>query len=400
MRGRLAAGLAVVCVAGLLVWNYLRPFPPATAALQLPVETTVAGAAPALPWPGTGSAAVGVSGLGSLATSGNERPLPAASVTKVMTALVLLTDKPLSAGESGPSLTITRVDYDAYLSDRAQQQSVVKVQVGEKLSEYEALEGMLIPSGNNLAETLARWDAGSVGAFVDKMNARAQSLSLKSTRFADPAGADPGSVSTPSDLMKLGMVAMQQPAFAQIVGLPSAVLPVAGAVFNVDSVLGKDGIIGIKTGSGFSLGANFLFAAAITVSSHRVTIFGCVMGLPTLAAAFDAARALVRAMTPALTVKEILARNQGVATYQTSWGQQTDLLSTVDVFVVEWPEMVMRNRLDAPALQVSKPVNPGADAGRLHVVLGDYNLDVPLVTAGGLYPPSRLWRVTRLPGQD
>ena len=400
MRGRLAAGFLVLCIAGLLVWNYARPFPPAVAALKLPVEETVAGTAPDLPWPRVGAAAVAVSGLGAIATSGNEQTLPAASVTKVMTALVLLADKPLAAGESGPSISITEVDVRAYQTDLAQDQSVVRVAVGEKISELSALEGMLIPSGNNLAETLARWDAGSVAAFVAKMNARAKQLGLTHTTFADPAGADPGSTSTPSDLMKLGTTAMALPVFAQIVSLPSAVLPVAGAVFNVDTVLGKDGIIGIKTGSGFKLGANFLFAAAVQVSSHPVTIFGCVMGQPTLAAAFDAARALIRAMVPALTVKKVVARNQAVGTYVTPWGQQTDLLSTVDVLVVQWPEMVMRERLDAPALAVTKPVNPGVDAGKLHIVLGDYALDVPLVTASGLYPPSKLWRVTRIPGQN
>src|SRR5579862_3798901 len=181
MRGRLAAGLVVLCIAGLLVWNYLRPYPAAVAALQLPVEETVAGTPPDLPWPGTGAAAVGVSGLGEIATSGNEQTLPAASVTKVMTALVLLGDKPLAAGESGPTISITEVDVQAYESDRAQDQSVVRVAVGEKISEYAALEGLLIPSGNNMAETLARWDAGSVAAFVAKMNARAKELGLAHT---------------------------------------------------------------------------------------------------------------------------------------------------------------------------------------------------------------------------
>ena len=400
MRGRLAAGLVVLVVAGLLAWNYLRPYPAAAASLRLPLQLTVPGTPPDLPWPSVGAAAVGVSGLGALATSGNEQRLPAASVTKVMTALVLLGDKPLAAGDSGPMISITEVDVTAYENDRAQQQSVVKVQVGEKISEYSALEGMLIPSGNNMAETLARWDAGSVAAFVDQMNARAKALGLSQTVFADPAGANPGSVSTPSDLMKLGMAAMKLPAFAQIVSLPSAVIPVAGAVYNVDAVLGKDGIIGIKTGSGFKLGANFLFAAAVSVSSHPVTIYGCVMGQPTLAAAFEVARALVRAMVPSLTVKQILARNQAVGSYNTAWGDHTDLLSTVDVMVVEWPDMVMRERLDAPALAVDRPVNPGVDAGKLHIVLGDYSLDVPLVTASGLFPPSKAWRVTRLPGQS
>jgi len=398
MRGRLAAGFILLCVVALLAWNYLRPYPPATAVLKLAVEQTVPGTPPSLPWPAAGSGAVAVSGLGAIASSGNEQPLPAASVTKVMTALIVLTDKPLAAGESGPAITITDVDVQAYRNDYAQDQSVVRVAAGEKLSEYEALEGLLIPSGNNIAETLARWDAGSIASFVAKMNARAQGLGLDHTRFADPAGANPGSTSTPSDLVRLGMEAMKLPAFAQIVGLQSAVLPVAGAVFNVDRALGKDGIAGIKTGSGFNGGANFLFAAVVKVAGHPVTIFGCVMGLPTLDATFDAARALVRAMAPVLTVKQILARNQTVGTYETAWGESADVVSTVDVLVVQWPAMVMRNRLDAPDLAVAKPVAPGVAAGTLHVVLGDYALDVPLVTASGLFPPSKLWRVSRLPG--
>src|SRR5438270_839521 len=124
MRGRFAAGFVVLCVAGLLVWNYLRPYPPAIAALELPVEQTVAGAQPDLPWPGTGAAAIGASGLGAIASSGNEQTLPAASVTKVMSALIILGDKPLHAGESGPSISITQVDVNAYEADRAQGQSV------------------------------------------------------------------------------------------------------------------------------------------------------------------------------------------------------------------------------------------------------------------------------------
>jgi D-alanyl-D-alanine carboxypeptidase (penicillin-binding protein 5/6) len=259
---------------------------------------------------------------------------------------------------------------------------------------------MLIPSGNNIAEILASWDAGSVPAFVDEMNRRASAMGLTRTRFADPAGADAGSVSTPSDLMVLGMAAMRFPVFAQIVSLPSAVIPVAGTVYNVDSVLGKDGIIGIKTGSGFNLGANFLFAALVQVDSHPVTIYGCVMGQPTLAAAFSSARALLRAMVPALKVRQILSRNQAVGAYHTTWGEHSDILSTLDVMVVEWPRMVMRQRLDSPTLTVDKPVNPGVDAGRLHIVLGDYNLDVPLVTASVLYPAGKLWRLTRIPGKD
>src|SRR6202022_3063452 len=130
---------------------------------------------------------------------------------------------------------------------------------GETLTELEALEALLIPSANNIAETLARWDAGTVAAFVTKMNQHAADLHLAHTTFADPAGVSLQTVSTPSDLLLLGMAAMKDGVLAQIVGLPQATLPVAGTVYNVNAALGQSGIIGIKTGSGLNVGAHLLF---------------------------------------------------------------------------------------------------------------------------------------------
>lgn len=399
MRSRIVLGVLLLCAA-LLAWNYLRPVPVVAASSSLPVQTIVPGAAPSLPWPSTGAAAIGVSGLGPIATSGDVSPSPTASVAKVMTAMIVLEDKPLATGATGPGITFTDVDVQAYQNDLAQKQSVVPVQAGETLSELQALEAMLIPSGNNIAETLARWDAGSIPSFVAKMNKRATTLGLAKTKFADPAGASADTMSTPSDLMALGMAAMQMPVFAQIVQMPQAKLPVAGTVYNVNAVLGKDGIVGIKTGSGFNVGANFLFAASVQIAGHTITIFGCVMGQPTLDAAFNAARTLVRAVAPALTVKEVIARNQAVGAYDTAWGDHSDILSTVDVALVEWPGMVLRQQLETRTLSVDSPISPGTKAGTLHVVLGDYRLDVPLVTASQLYPAGKLWRITRLPGQN
>ncbi len=273
---------------------------------------------------------------------------------------------------------------------------MVPVRSGEQLSELQALQGLLIPSANNLADTLARWDAGSVEAFVTKMNARAKALRLTHTTFADASGANPQSVSTPTDLMTLGITAMKQEVFAQVVAMGQAELPVAGTVYNVDAVLGQQGIIGIKTGSGLTSGANFLFAATVPVDGHQIVVFGCVMGQVTLAVAFSAAKSLIASMQSTLHVRRVLVRNQTVATYLTPWGAQTDLLSTVDVDLAEWPGMVLRQRLDAKAIVVDKPLPASTREGTEHMVLGDYVLDVPLVTADPLYPPGRFWRLTRL----
>jgi D-alanyl-D-alanine carboxypeptidase (penicillin-binding protein 5/6) len=395
MKLRILAVLLLAVIAA-AAWNYLRPIPAVAASGSVPASEVIAGTLPAIPWPVRGSAAIGVQSLGLIASSGNEQAIPAASVTKVMTALVILEDKPLKVNETGPTITLTDADLQLYQADVANKESVALVQSGEQITELEALQGMLIPSANNLAETLARWDAGSIDAFVAKMNARALLLHLSHTKFADTSGANPGSVSTPSDLMALGVEAMKQEVFAQVVGMGSAELPVAGTVFNVDRVLGQSGIIGMKTGSGLNSGANFLFAAKISVDGVPITFYGCVMGQATLDDTFAAAKKLIGAMQAGLHVRHVIARNQTIATYITPWGAQSDLVSSVDVNLVEWPGMILRQRLETHSIVIDQALPAGTPEGTEHMVLGDYNLDVPLVTAGPLYPPGRFWRLTRL----
>jgi serine-type D-Ala-D-Ala carboxypeptidase (penicillin-binding protein 5/6) len=395
MKWKIALFL-VAAVVAVGVINYLRPIPAVAATSALHAQDTVPGTIPKIPWPSGGSAVIGTAGLGLIAMSGIESPISAASVTKVMTALLILTDKPLKKDETGPTMTITETDVQSYLTDQANKESVVAVEAGEQLTEFQLLQGLLIPSANNFAETLARWDAGSIDAFVVAMNKRAADLHMTQTTFADTSGASPKTVSTPSDLMRLGMETMKQEVFAEIVGMAQADLPIAGRVYNVDGVLGQSGIIGIKTGSGLAEGANFLFAADASIDGQSVRLYGCVMGLPTLARAFAAAKSLIASMQANLHVRRVIAKNQAVATYVTPWGGQSDLLSTVDVDLVEWPGMIVRQRLDARALVVDKPIGPGTREGTEHVVLGDYTLDVELVTASPLYPPGRAWRLTRV----
>ena len=398
---RLRVGIVfLLVVAGLATWNYLRPIPDVAASGGPTASEVIAGTPPVMPWPSRGSAAVGVQSLGFVASSGNEQAIPAASVAKVMTALLILEDRTLKKGDPGPTITITDADVQSYNTDFANKESTARVQAGEQLTELQLLQGMLIPSANNFAETLARWDTGSIDAFVAKMNTRATALHLTHTKFADTSGANPGTVSTPSDLMSLGMTAMKQEVFAQIVGMASAELPVAGTVYNVNGVLGQSGIVGIKTGSGLNSGANFLFAATISVDGIPITFFGCVMGQPTLDDTFAAAKKLIGAMQSALHVRKVLVKNQTVATYITPWGAQTDLVSTVDVELIEWPGTVLRQRLDARALVLDQPLPAGTREGTEHMVLGDYNLDVPLVTADPMYPPGRSSRPATRPPQN
>src|SRR2546428_9677757 len=95
---RRAGVVLLLIVVAASAFNYLRPFPAVAATHLLHTTEVVPGTAPSLPWPSRGSAAVAVSGLGVVGTSGNGPAIPAATVTKVMTALVVLEDSKLKKG--------------------------------------------------------------------------------------------------------------------------------------------------------------------------------------------------------------------------------------------------------------------------------------------------------------
>lgn len=225
-----------------------------------------------------------------------QRAAPIASVAKVMTAYLVLRDHPLRLGEEGPIITLT--DDDASDTDRrrGQEESVVPVAAGEQLTELQALQALLVPSANNIAAVLARWDAGSEELFVARMNATARSLGMTRTHYTDPSGYDDATVSTAADQVRVVERAMRVPVFAGIVAMPSVLLPVAGIVRNTNTLLGKNGFVGVKTGSDDAAGGCFAFRAIRWIHGRRTTITGVVLGQPgrdQIAAGLTAADAMV-----------------------------------------------------------------------------------------------------------
>ena len=247
-------------------------------------------------WPAYSQTAVQV-GQSQAQAGPNQHPAPIASVAKVMTAYLVLRDHPLRPGQDGP--TITLIDADVADTDRrrGQQESVVPIAAGEQLTERQALQALLLPSANNIAAVLARWDAGSKERFLARMNATARSLGMTDTRYTDPSGYDAATASTAVDQVRLVVRAMRLPVFASIVAMPSVWLPVAGSVHNTDTLLGRNGFVGVKTGSTAAAGGCFAFRAIRWIGGKRTTITGVVLGQPDLAAAFAAADAMVDRIT-------------------------------------------------------------------------------------------------------
>jgi D-alanyl-D-alanine carboxypeptidase (penicillin-binding protein 5/6) len=253
-------------------------------------------AVPSTVWPAYGQAAFVSGGQLQLHAGPNQHPAPIASVAKVMTAYVVLRDHPLHLGQDGPAITLTDADVaDTYRRGR-QQESIVPIVAGERLTERQALEALLLPSANNIAAVLARWDAGSEARFVARMNVSARSLGMTRTRYTDPSGYDAATVSTAADQVRVVDRAMRLPVFASIVATTSAWLPVAGTVHNTNTLLGHDGFVGVKTGSTSAAGGCFAFRAIRWIDGKRTTITGVVLGQPghnQVAAGLAAADAMV-----------------------------------------------------------------------------------------------------------
>jgi D-alanyl-D-alanine carboxypeptidase (penicillin-binding protein 5/6) len=231
-------------------------------------------------WPAYGQAAFITTGQSQIQAGPNQHAAPIASVAKVMTAYLVLRDHPLRLDQDGPTITLTDADVADTDHRAAQDESVVPIAAGEQLSELQALQALLLPSANNIAAVLARWDAGSTARFVARMNTTARSLGMTHTRYTDPSGFNDATVSTAVDQVRIVVRAMRLPVFASIVATPSVWLPVAGTVHNTNRLLGQNGFIGVKTGSDKAAGSCFAFRAIRSIRGKRTTITGVVLGQP------------------------------------------------------------------------------------------------------------------------
>jgi D-alanyl-D-alanine carboxypeptidase (penicillin-binding protein 5/6) len=369
------AGIGVVLVGPHRVTHAPRPGPsaPAVAApqlvLRLPATITVHGRRPHLTWPVSGQAAVTIPGIGSMGTSGPVRtPQPIASLAKVMTGYVILADHPLAAGQRGPTLTVTAAEAAAYQAELAANESLIPVRAGERLTERQALEALLLPSADNIAQILARWDASSRAAFVRKMNAAATRLGMRHTRYTDPSGYAPSTVSTAPDQVKLAEAAMRDAAFAAIVAESAATVPVAGPVHNRNTLLGTDGVVGIKTGSATYSGGCLLFAAVRRIASRKVTLYGTVLGQPgdlttLLPNVMTTSQRLIATAENALTRDTVVTTGQTVAEMIQPGRPARRLTSPRDLTVIGWPGLSFDLAVTAKAGRIALTLTSSGTRG-------------------------------------
>ena len=397
-RWLLSGALALLLVlAAVAVWRaQAEAAPPLTIHRTLASYVRLPGKAPAIAWPREGQAAVEVEGIGSFGAHGGERPVPIASVAKVMTAYLALRQRPLRPGQEGFRIRISRADAAEQDMRVALDQSTVEVERGEVLSERQALQALMLPSANNIAALLARRLAGSEAAFVARMNATARQLGMHSTHYTDPSGYDPGTVSTAADQLKLARMVMADPTFARIVSLPSARLPVAGVVENTNHLVETDDYVGVKTGSDEAAGGCLVFARRVEVGGRSLIVLGTVLGQRQgeyVDAALTSARRLVDSVAGSLKLRTALPAGAAVLSARNADGDHVTVATRRPLREVGWPGMRLPVRVQMrPA---PDELSAGEQVGTV-TVRGPAARRTVVVASASLGGPSLAWRLKHL----
>lgn len=402
-RGLIIGGIITVVVLGLtggyVGWALTAPVGATNPTTELPDVTPPAPASLAMS--PEGASAISVAGgddylpteaSGTWATAGGDDVRPIASISKLITALVVLSAKPLaSADDPGPNITFGKADHALYDKYYVLGATIAPMPTGITMSEHQALEAMLIPSASNYAEAVAGWAFGSQGAFVNATKAWLAANGMTNTTIVEPTGIDKRNTSNVTDMMLLARLAMANPAIVQIVAMPALSVPGIDPMSNTNTLLGTDGITGLKTGT-LTDNSNLLFTASLDVGTEEpLSVIGVVLG----AFSHDSANLDVRAMLQSITAGfhdvPVAEDGEQIGTYTTPWGDSARMVVKGDASIFTWSDTAITGELQTTTLTTGKS---GDRVGTITYNAGPKTVTVPVVLDGSISPPDQWWRLT------
>ncbi|MFE4851368.1 D-alanyl-D-alanine carboxypeptidase, partial [Streptomyces sp. NPDC056689] len=380
----------------------VRPLPAPTLALTAKSTFAFDGDKVSLPWPAEGQGSMDVSGIGAMDRFGEQKPVPIGSVAKAMTAYVVLKDHPLQPGKDGPSIGVDAKAEKEGGYDSEGESTLNTVKEGDKLSQKDALSAIMIPSANNIARLLARWDAGSEEAFVKKMNAAAKDLGMTGTTYTDPSGLKETTVSTAQDQVKLGNELVKIQALMDITKLPTWKDPSGKTWQNYNRLVPYNNAVGVKTGSTTKAGGNLLFAATKDAGGETVTVVGAILGqhrAPIIDTVNAVSKTAMLAAQDAVKASTILKKGDVVGYVDDGLGGQTPVVVTKNVSAVGWAGLTVKLELadGAKGAAVPHSAKAGTKVGELKVGDGSGGaVTVPVALQKDLAEPGFGQKLTRV----
>ncbi len=384
--------LLVFSICSYAYYALSRPLP--TGSVELDNSIVMQTEAAAIIWPEDGHAAIGTLKDGVLARSHvDEKQRPIASLAKVITALAVLEKAPMQPGDKGMTIQLEKEDEDLYWEYLSKDGTVTSVTAGEKLNQYQSLQAMLLPSSNNMSDTLVRRVFGSMEAYVSYANDMVRRYGLTQTTVDDASGFSPQTVSTPSELIVIGQKALEHPVIAEIVAQEEAEIPVAGIIPNYNGFLQLKGVTGIKPGNTDEAGNCLLFSARYhNESGQDVTFIGVVLGIDATGYIYDKSARLLKSAQLNLRQIELIRGGQEIGTYVTPWGEHTSLVAQESIWSYNVPGDLLKPEFQPsaqpPVIMANQPV------GTL-ILDKEGDKSVQVIADHRVLEPSLMWRLTQ-----
>jgi len=341
----------------------------------------------------------------------NEKRYPA-SITKVMTALLVM--EAIERGELTPNTMITASNDT--LTGMNSESSTQNIQPGEQMSVENLLYCLLCASANEAANILAEAVSGSIPAFVDAMNAKAQELGMTDTHFVNPHGMhDNDHYTTAWDVYLMAHKAMTYPLFRQIVAtadytVPATNLSGARHIINTNALLTAKKYpgytytptIGIKTGSTPEAGYCLVSAA----KQNDLTVYAVVLGAAnvpqsdgsTLRKQFSESRRLLKWGLTGFTRRTILDSNSLLREIPVKFSRQSSCVIVKPETSLEatvpnsFDSSLVETTVNLPSGSVAAPIKEGQKLGTANVTYNgiDYGTVNLVATTGVSFSPLQM----------
>ena len=386
--------IAILLIIIYVCWCLIRPLPaikPIIRDLNLDQSTSSQ-----LNWPKAEQASISFLGSNYEESKGEQKPAPIASIAKVITALVVLEKKPLQPGEQGPVITLSAADEELYKKYKSNDGSVVPTVAGEKITQYQVLQAMMLPSSNNLSDSLAIWAFGSIANYNAAANDYLKRNGMANSIVGgDASGLNPATKSTSQDLIKLGKLAMQHPVLSQIVGQSSATgIPLTTTVKNVNYLLGSNGVVGIKTGNSDEAGGAFLSASVIAPNGKPLTIITAVEEADNLYAALQGSLGLIKSVQTSFQPVMIVKKGQVVGEYSIPWGGKTQAVAVNNLNIVSCNKIKPQYQINLGTISAGSAANSTAGEIKVNKSFQSNEKQVAAILNSSVSRPSVKWRLT------
>jgi len=381
-------------------WALSAPLPTPVMTVQDPPVPASGPAAVALP--AEGSAAIVVAGAdpyfaaagdAAVLASGTNDPRPIASITKLITALVILEAYPLAdANDPGPTIVFGKADHDLYDEYYVLGATIAPMPTGSSMSLRDALATMLVPSASNYADAVSTWAFGSQSGFLRATRDWLAARGLSGTEIVEPTGISARNVSTPSDLLAIGQIAAAQPTIAAIAATPQLSLPGPGVMVTTNALLGSEGITGLKTGNLGPGSYNMLYSATLDVgAAEPLTVVGVVLGGGSRQAVNESILASLGSIRAGFHDVPLAEAGDRVGSLLTAWGAEADVVVSERASIFTWSDTPITVETQTDALTT---YDDGQKVGSVTWSAGPNTADAGLEIEGEIPLPDAWWRLT------